>query len=506
VATATLLTDMTAPVVLTRAPLSYRSEGNLGVAKDAQGRPVMPVSYQYAGNPLAVEENGRVYKIKAKSGAVDDNTPFLRWAVQRDAAPASPVASASFLVTYINGVMCNCAWGSMRESVAGEPGYALYELPLHLGTLLQPGVINLRAKFTDAAGNETARNFAITYLLVGAPVVAVLDASLPSYADPASIFPYTTTSNYPSLIGTSKRLMRWVVYNPNQETVWTSLGMTGLSSSWTETWVEGSGYLTGGSMSDVGQTWFDYVDWYSKAYDPNWPPTESECSVWGGRHGISPFPCAQQSASVPATWNPSWPRPTHYLGDSADFHRCEPAHARYNPVTAFPLTNALSTTGALSVMANPLPMGKESTTAPAVNFGSGLTGWVIPPATSSSAGAVAVYAMVTTPARASGGIAAANFPLAGTGAQTFRAGWFYKWSANDAQLACTVCRGVACLTYHADYFNQGWQAYYFDRSLDAMRVAYLGALSVSTHADLDSSNSTISSSWSNIPFNYTFSQ
>lgn len=504
VAIATVGTDSTAPNVFTRAPTSYRDERNLNVAKDAQGRPVMPVSYVYAGGAVAVGENSNVFKIRSKSGASDDNVPFIRWAVQQDAAPGSPIVSGTYGVNFINGIFCTgCPSGALRVSTATEPGYVLYELPLHLGTLGSEGTLGISATFRDAAGNATTRSFSIYYFLVGAPVVVVLDSNFASYGDTASIYPYSTNSNYPALIGATKRVLRWVVYNPNQETVWTALAHTGFSGSWRETWWESGGYGTGGGMSDLGQNWNEYNDWYSKQYNVNWPPTSSECTnpPTPSVFGMGPFPCGQSTASFGIWFDP---KPFHYFGDSAAFTRCEAPHTGTNSPnignTAYPNANAIAVTPGLSVMANPLPAGKEPGGAPAVTFG-GNSGWSIPAATGSTASGVAVYVTVSTPARG-GGVPAATFPLAGAGQQRFRAGWYYDWTNNDSQLACRVCRGFACLTYSADYFNQGWTARYFDRYLALHDVGISGGLTLKTNPSSVTSG-TSWSVWSNIPYSYS---
>lgn len=505
VATATVVTDSTPPNVFTRpTATSYRDERNLSFTKDAQGRPVMPVSYVYAGVPVAVGENGNVFKIRAKSGAADDNVPFLRWAVQQDAAPGSPIVSGTYGVNFVNGVFCTgCPSGALRVSTASEPTHVLYELPLHLGTLGNEGTLGIGVTFTDAAGNQTSRNFSVSYFLVGAPVVAVLDTNFASYADTASIYPYNTNSNYPALIGSSKRVLRYVVYNPNQEVVWSAIAHAGFSGSWSETWFESAGYGTGGGMSDLGQNWNEYNDWYSKQYNVNWPPTSSECTnpPTPGVSGISNFPCGQTTASF-GTWFS--PKPFHYFGDSAAFTRCEAPHTGTTTAnignTAYPNTNSLALSPGLNVMANPLPTGREPGAAPPVTF-LGNSGWSIPAATSSTASAVAVYVTVSTPARASG-VAAATFPLGGTGQQRFRAGWYYDWTNNDSQLACKVCRGFACLTYTADYYNQGWTARYFDRYLNNHAVGISGALTLRTNPN-SVTNGTSSSFWPNIPYSYS---
>lgn len=504
VATATVGTDSTQPNVFTRAPTSYRDERNLNVTKDAQGRPVMPASYVYASGAVAVGENGTVFKIRSKSGASDDNVPFIRWAVQQDASPGSPIVSGTYGVNFVNGIFCTgCPSGALRISTASEPGYVLYELPLHLGTLGGEGALGIGVTFRDAAGNATTRSFSIYYYLVGAPVVAVLDSNFASYGDTASIYPYSTTTNYPALIGTSKRVLRWVVYNPNQEVVWTALAHTGFSGSWSETWFESAGYATGGGMSDLGQNWNEYNDWYSKQYNVNWPPTSSECTnpPTSGVFGMGPFPCGQSTASF-GIWFDQ--KPFHYLGDSAAFTRCEAPHTGTTTAnignSAYPNTNALGVSAGLNVMANPLPTGKEPGGAPAVSF-NGNSGWSIPAATSSTASAIAVYVTVATPARP-GGVPAATFPLSGTGQQRFRAGWTYDWTNNDSQLACHVCRGFACLTYSADYFNQGWTARYFDRYLNSHTVGLSGALTLRTNPNAVT-NGTSSSLWPNIPYSYS---
>lgn len=506
VATATVATDSNPPTAFVNATAtSYRDERNLSVAKDPQGRPVMPVSYLYAAAPVAVSEGGSVYKIRSKSGASDDNVPFIRWEVQQDAAPASPIVSGTYVVNLINGIFCTgCASGTLRLSSATKPGYTLYELPLHIGTLGSEGTLGIAVTFRDAAGNATTRNFSVSYVLVGAPVVAVLDTNFASYSDPASIYPYTTASNYPSLIGASRRVLRWVLYNPNQEVVWTSLAHSGSSGSWSEVWFETSGYATNGSMSDLGQTWFDYYDWYSKAYNPNWPPTSSECTnpPTVGAFGIGTFPCAQSNATF-GLW--SDPKPFHYFGDAGNFTRCERTHSSTTTAniqnSAYPNTNTFGVGAGLDVRANPLPTGKEPGAAPAISF-QGNSGWSIPAATANTASGVAVYVTVSTPARGSGGVAAATFPLSGSGQQRFRAGWFYDWTGNDSQLACRVCRGVFCATYSADYFNQGWTARYFDRYLNHHTVAVSGSLTLRTNPDVVN-GSTSFSSWPNIPFSYS---
>ncbi|MDP1918909.1 MAG: hypothetical protein Q8L14_21850 [Myxococcales bacterium] len=504
VATATVGTDSTPPNVLPAVGVtSYRDERNLNVAKDAQGRPVMPVSYVYAGGPVVVGENSSVFKIRSKSGAADDNVPFIRWEVQQDTG--SPIVSGTYGINIVNGVFCNgaCGSGALRVSTATKAGYVLYELPIHLGTLSTEGTVGIGVTFTDAAGNATTRGFSVNYFLVGAPVVAVLDSNFASYGDTASIYPYSTTTNYPALIGTTKRVLRWVIYNPNQEVVWTALAHTGFSGSWSETWFESAGYATGGGMSDLGQNWNEYNDWYSKQFNVNWPPTSSECTnpPTAGAFGMGPFPCGQSTASFGIWFDP---KPFHYLGDSAAFTRCEAPHTGTTTAsignTAYPNTNALGVSAGLNVMANPLPTGKEPGGAPAVTF-NGNSGWSIPAATSSTASAIAVYVTVATPSRP-GGVPAATFPLSGTGQQRFRAGWTYDWTNNDSQVACVVCRGFACLTYSATYYNQGWTARYFDRYLNSHTVGLSGALTLKTNPNAVTSG-TAFSAWSNIPYSYS---
>ncbi len=511
VATATVGTDSTPPNVSPRAATtSYRDERNLNVAKDAQGRPVMPVVYQYASGPVAVVENGSVFKIRSKSGAADDNVPFIRWAVQQDAAPASPTVAATYAVTSVNGAWCGvgaCPAGALRVSATTEAGYSLYELPLHLGTLGAPGTIGLSVSFADAAGNATTRSFQVNYTLVGAPVVAVLDTNFASYGDTSSIYPYTTNSNYPALIGSAKRVLRWIVYNPNQETVWTALANSGFAGSWNEVWFESSGYSPGGAMSDLGQTWAAAYDWYSRAYNPNWPPmtgANQECgpTLPTGAYGINPFPCAQSTASFGSWFDP---KPFHYFGDAAAFTRCEAPHTGTTTASignsAFGNSNALAVSAGLDVRANPLPTGKEPGAAPGVSF-FGNSGWSIPAASSSTATGIAVYVTAATPARGSGGVLAQTFPLAGTGQQRFRAGWTYDWTGNDSQLACKVCRGLFCVTYAADYYNQRWTASYFDRYLNSHTVALSGSLTLRTNPDSVLAGAA-SSVWSNIPYSYS---
>lgn len=507
----TVLRDTLPPNVFTRAG-SYRDERGMTVSTDAQGRPVMPVQYLYAGAPVAVGEGSTVYKIRSKAGAADGNVPFLRWAVQQEApGTTSPLASATYQVTGITASstarFCSsrapCPSGSLRLSTATEAGFDLYELPLHLGTIESPGTISYAITFTDAAGNATVRNFSVTYVFVGAPIVVVQDTAYGTYGDAQSVYPYSTSLGYPSLIGSTRRVVRWLAFNPNQETVWASLAHSGFSGTWTETWWEDttSRYLPPGDLfTDDGISAWDYADWFSKLYtNTAWA---SECvGTWNGQilHGQGPFPCTASAAGGDS-------QPTHYLGDTAST-RCEPVHThQWAPGTLFGTTNTVAMTPGLQVLANPLPTGGETTAAATATFPGAGAAWVIPPATATSAGALAVYGTVTTPARATGGLAVQRFPLAGSGPQSFRAGYTYLPTALNSQLACHVCRGFACLTVDEAQYNQGWTGYYFDWRMRLFGFGYAGSLVLASHADLNDTIATATSTWPSPAFSTAYSR
>lgn len=484
---AVVTSDTTPLTVLTRAAASYRDERGLKLSLDPQGRPVIPVSYTYAETSnRVVAEGGVAYKIRSKAGPSDDNIPFLRWAVVQDPAPASTPASATFAVVSVNGAPCPsgaCTSGALRVSSAVEPGFVLYELPLHLGTLPGFGVLTIRAIFRDKADNVTVREFAVTYTAVGAPVAVVADNNFESYRDPASVYPYTLSfSNYVTISSTSTRVLRWVVYNPNAETVWVSL--SGFAGSWKENWWHRVDTTPAtGNLDYDGQSWSSYNLWYSTPHSQFWPPLtgyNEECGPSNGAKGIKPFPCTPGSAE----------QPTHYVGDTANYVRCEP-----NGQTALSTENNLQVVPSVEAMSAAQLGGKEPMGAPAVSFGGG-SGWAIPPG-----GTLAAYGRLTPAPRPTGGILAQQFPLSGgPGNPSFIAGWTFKRTNANAELACKVCRGVLCLTYAADYYNHGWTAYRIERSLLSATINYSGALSVRTHPDFVTPGSA-PVSWPSVPYN-----
>ena len=236
--------------------------------------------------------------------------------------------------------------------------------------------------------------------------------------------------------------------------------------------------------------------WSSEApWSATWPPDDSlgECShvLHSDVHGKVPYPCDATTEIV------------HYLGDTSSFLQCENRLNHLNGqgrTGPYGVHKDVPVTPGVAAFSNPQPSGGESTAAPAVTF-DGSSGWSIPPATSVTAGASAMYAVQSLPARSTDGLPIARFPIVTSAAgQVFKAGWLFKMVAPNVELACQVCRGFACLTYSANYYNSGWQGYYFYRQLWSVDATYEGNLMLKTNPDYELASWSSPSSGPTLPF------
>jgi hypothetical protein len=516
--------DATPPVMATRPVASYRDERGMTVATTGTGAPVMPVQYQYAGAPVTITEGSTVYKIKSKTAVTDANTPYLRWAVQTQPAPASPTAGCTWVITTLNGAPADqftadgtLPSGALRASATTEGGYTLWELVLQAYL----GDAAYTVTCADQAGNTTSRSFTLRYTLVGAPLVVVQDANYrTAYAGADNFWASSYASGYSRLIGTATNAVRWVVYNPNAEQVFVGAGHSGSTVAWQEYWPEADTGPAGAVTAD-GATFAPHSDWWSEATvhwgspvnpsvvscdltKPSGASPGSYSSVFFniGCSGVTAFPCDPTTA------------PVHYAGDPTQF-RCEPRtnHTTGNGTGLSGLNNVVAAAPAVLATAPAAPTGGETATATAISF-PGLPGFSMPAATSVTPTTVALYAQIATPSRPAG-IAAQSFPLSPSfTTQTFVAGWMYRgngvdcspreaavgWSAPACQVAGAQAQAFPNPT--TVYFNYGWDLRSFARTLSGLTVSYSGALLLRTAPAYGTLNGTSAavSNWPNLTF------
>lgn len=519
--------DTTAPVVSALAPTSYRDERGLTVAKDAQGRPVMPAQYQYAGAPVAVGENGRIYKLNSKMVATDPNEAFLRWAVTTPTTYEAPISAATYRVTFAPAAdgsnACAsivCPSGQLRLSAATAPNFTLYELPLNNATMVLNAVNTFEVTFKDAALNTTTRTFTVEHTAVGAPIVLWRDTQYPTYTDTNNFF----TKSYGALFGHNYRVIRWVVYNPNVEPV-TFITDNTWSVPWTETftattsrlgsngfggWNANTQISDGNRLTSRAQS----ILYTHRVADICTPPggstqtcnqsgacmpQASSCPMFSGGTGnaLNDF-CPGTDFTHPQMINGQYAEPIHWLGTDANpttVFDCNlvsgtPQSLRYSP------TYNVDGVALIEGYSNPAAQGGETSPAPMSNGG-----FVIPAATSATAGAIALYSDLYADYRPATGVPAVDLPTVGP----FQVAFFYKLQTlkYTAGATCQWYCGAPYNGYFNSYADEYW-LYGLYWQLNTPTIPYAGNLSVKTRAaavqPVPLTVSSLDSVWPSVPF------
>ncbi len=403
----------TQPPSVTAVPAaSYRSEDGMGFQTNADGSPVMPVVYTYASSArVDLNTVTALYKSAARlswgptaptaaqlEGTNAFNTPFFKIAIPYDAAVDAPITSVTFSFTVQGCTGCTGAVTTQAvPAIAAAPttGFLNFLLPIALETLPELArtgsngtlQVETRVTATDAAGNSAIQWLGARLFHVQAPTLAwVRDMNYAAKNDPRSVFPYRVSNqSYPDLFNPNNanfapdnfvRVVRYVAHNPHSVPVgFYTLPASSFGLTTYESW-GAAAYALPGADGDTYQ-----LDGQTFRVGPYWDanPGSTFQSVCGAGDY---FPCGagQRDSRFPI----------HIIGNTnpATQYVCRNLPA---PPSSAPETLSFGRLGFASdsfryfVNANSTA---TETTAP-VQVTGGYR--VVPPATGSSSGTVAVY-------------------------------------------------------------------------------------------------------------------
>lgn len=421
--TVTVLLDTVAPAVNVVPLVSYQVETGLNFARNPDGSPVMPVQYQYSA-PAKVDlapDAAQIYKAATRlswgpatptgaelEAANARNVPFIQVAVPFTAASDSPIASAT--VSWIVSGCATCGGGSLATPTtslipAGRtaPGFVYFDLPIALETipqLQQPAGGTLRiypnVVVTDAAGNAGNAYFVSprTVNVLPPPIALVRDQGYHLRGDSQSLYAYRLANQtYPSLFDPNNpqftadntlRHSRWVAFNPADVPV--AFDARAFGAAYPVTIKEGWGstaYVLPGVYSDTYT-----LDGFTFRIGPYWDSRPGSNFATDCALPAFNAPCG------PGTRDTLYP--THIVGQTgAGFDyacRAFPAPPLGPPIPPTYTAGTMPYSYTFRVFKNAVlaPTGVESVAADPLT---GVIGaYIIPQASGTTAGTVAVYA------------------------------------------------------------------------------------------------------------------
>lgn len=413
---ATVLLDTAPPAFNFVSFPAYQSETALNFQRQANGQPVMPVVYVYQSAAKVDISPDATTVVKAASrlswgpttptGAELEttnarNVPFMQTAVGYNPSTDSPITTARFRFTTASGTT---NWTNAIPAARTSLNTLYFDLPISLETLPHltswsgTRTFYLELNMSDAAGNTWtlstgATGTPKTFTVVPPPVAIIRDTGYTSRGDAKSIYNYRLANQtYDDFFDTNNanfagdnyaRHSRFTVFNPSDAPVAISVRVAGSSVNGTqrETW-SNVNYIVAGAPGDTfvndGFTWRVGPYWDSRA------GSNFAASCTNDPQFTSPCGVGSKGTHYPA----------HVNGSGSQW-TCLPYPLSITQQWSTPGLGAL---GVFRVFKNAVtaPTGVESTAADTVT-----TGFVVPGATGTTPGTLAVYQASPRPTRGS---------------------------------------------------------------------------------------------------------
>ena len=382
---------------------AYHAETALNFQRQANGVPVMPVSYIYQSSTKADLSVAATSVVKAASrlswgpatptaaeleGANPRNVPFLQFQVPFTVGSESPITSFEYRFTSSEGMT---PWRNAIPAARTGTNVRFYDAPIALETLpalatwgSTPRSFTMDIRVGDQAGNTGGGFYQRTVHVVPPPVAIVRDTAYENRGDARSLFNYRLANqSYDEFYDTNNanfstdpaiRHTRYVVYNPSDAPVAVSArnAASNVNGRTTETWTW-QYYVVPGAPGFTYQT----PDGLSFRVDPFWDSRPgSQFTTYCGSDPIFTSPCGLGSKSTHY--------PAHIFGSGSQY-TCLPIPLPNEVLVSPPL---YSGAGVFRAFRNAVtnPTGVESVAADTVG-----AGFVVPGATGGNAGTLALY-------------------------------------------------------------------------------------------------------------------
>lgn len=457
-ATTSVLLDTAPPVISFANFASYIPETGLNFQRQASGAPVMPAVWTYqTGSKIDVSPD-TVGIVKAASrlswgpaaptgaeleGPNSRNVPFVQAQVGYNTATDSPITQARFRFTTLFGTT---AWTNAIPAARTATNTLYFDCPVALETL--PNLTTwgsttrtfiLEVNMTDAAGNtwtwsSGSSGTQKTFLVVPPPVAFVRDTSYAGRGDAKSIYNYRIANQtYDDFFDPNNsnfatdnyaRHTRFVVYNPSESPVAINVRAAGASVNGTqrETWTNVN-YVVPTNIAAPGTNFTN--DGFTFRVDPNFDSR-------AGSNFMSGCGFDAQFVSPCGTGTKTTLYPAHVNGSGSQWS-CQTVPLSLSQTWSTPGLGAL---GAFKAFKGAItaPTGVETTSADTVT-----TGYVVPGASGTTPGSVAVYQASPRPTRGSA-------PALNYGSSPYDATSRYQiwrgdmWVPNGDGYSCNISR------------------------------------------------------------------
>jgi hypothetical protein len=348
-----VLYDPTPPTVTYDAEFAcYADERGMTVAMDANGRAVVPATYQLARGKAPITRNGEIWKAATRlsGGALDvaeleganaGNVPVLRFAIPFNADTESPIVAANYSVA----VSCSgcaalpVATGATLVSPTAGGGVVRYDLPVAteripaLASVVGASTMAVTLEVTDAAGNRTTSGpYSFALHVIGPPLGVFEDTSYGTYGDLWSSHAYAVGLQYATLwnlsadrFGTRNvRLVRYVITNPAPQPIAFNVTWAPPASgnSWklVENW---RGFI----LYEPGSTYLDnfavtpfVLDGFTFYQTTQWAYPHGTPGAGAANSEMAPWPCSEtyEQGGMAA----------HRIGDWQNRFVCAPLEVR----------------------------------------------------------------------------------------------------------------------------------------------------------------------------------